>query len=70
MLYEIWKWVGGALLLVGCVWLLWKVVFADRHFVWDYEQAQWRDLEAYQPGMTLEEAHKERDKVLKRAGMY
>ena len=60
----------GAVLCAGVVWLLYWIFFFRAAFVWDYDEAELQDLKEFKEGMTLEEAHKHRDKVLRKAGQY
>ncbi len=59
----------GIVICAAAVWLFLVPAFRRVNFVWDYDQAEERDMKEFREGMTLEEAYRNRDRVMKRAGM-
>lgn len=59
----------GIVICAVAVRLFLVPVFRRANFVWDYDQAEERDMKQFRDGMTLEEAHRNRDRVMKRARM-
>ena len=61
--------VGIAICVLVC-WFLCRIVFGRESFIWDYEAAEDLDVKEYRMSKTMEEAHRHRDKVLKKYHQY
>ncbi len=59
----------GILICICIGWLVFRIIIRQSNFISDYDEAELQDLKEYKEGMTLEETHKNRDKVLKKARM-
>lgn len=59
----------GIVICAAAVWLFLVPAFRRVNFVWDYDRAEEQDMKRFRDGMMLEEAHRNRDRVMKRARM-